>query len=156
MNENKTKKYLYMAIISACISSASILLCMANNNQTEAFIRIVFPAIFWGFIVIEIIFLLKADKYRKKCVSNQKRGIRKHQKAGILYFFSNKKAKIVDVCFLLSLLIEIVLMLVGNGDKTFNYLIIFVIVFSFHMHCFMNGKNYLYIISQNQLRGLSK
>lgn len=63
---------------------------------------------------------------------------------GIIHFFQNMEAKIMDVLMFVSLF-TIIIAKVCNAELQLIYIIFAVFVFSFGMHCMLNGLNYKYI-----------
>lgn len=66
---------------------------------------------------------------------------------GIIRVFSNIPAKIADITFVIGLVGFIICIATANSDKFITYIMLSVTVLAFHMHCMLNGKNYVYIKS---------
>lgn len=69
---------------------------------------------------------------------------------GLVRFFSNKPAKLADIATLASLVLFTIFALFT--DSYFIYVFLSVFVFSFQMHCVLNGENYIYINSNKKVR----
>lgn len=72
---------------------------------------------------------------------------------GLIHFFQNKPAIIADVSLLLSLVMFIIVKLLTD-IQVFQFITLALIVFTFGMHCMLNGMNYIYITYQ--IRNQSK
>ena len=69
----------------------------------------------------------------------------KPQQPGMIRFFSNKEAKIADIILAAGLLGTAIAIAVTNGVGYSCYVFIGISVFSFCMHCILNGRMYLYV-----------
>ena len=98
---------------------------------------------FWLGFVGTVFMALKINHSRKTSyLFNELFGNRKQ--LGLIYFFQNTEALIVDVAMVISLMGLIIAILYSANLKVI-YVIIAVFVFSFGMHCMLNGMNYKYI-----------
>jgi len=73
------------------------------------------------------------------------------RKVGLLSFFSNTAAAVADVTAIAGLLGLIISMIVTEGSGYICYAFIAVFVFSFSMHCILNGRIFYYVVHQDQM-----
>ena len=73
------------------------------------------------------------------------------QRVGIISFFQNTYAAVADVFTILSILGLIIAMIVTQGMGYVCYILVCLFVFSFSMHCILNGKIFYYIINQDKI-----
>lgn len=98
------------------------------------------------------IMLHRCYKHHLHSGRERKRGQRKTaaeamkpQQPGMIRFFSNKEAKIADIILAAGLLGTAISIAVTNGVGYSCYVFIGISVFSFCMHCILNGRMYLYV-----------
>ena len=91
--------------------------------------------------------------YRRRTwyASHRSKKIRIQQKIGFVTFFSNIYATIADIVSILSLLGFVISMFATQGTGYICYVFISLLVFSFSMHCILNGKGFYHIINQDKL-----
>ncbi|WP_294953157.1 hypothetical protein [uncultured Eubacterium sp.] len=117
---------------------------IVGNEKSYLMIKIVFPLIFWLGLVAEQYFFWESNKIRKEILN--KGNYRKlNAKIGLISFLQNKYGAIADLIFFVSLIILSLLMIVKVGEKSVQYIFIFLLVLSFRLHTILNGKNFRYI-----------
>lgn len=119
-----------------------------TENESNRALTIVTGIFFWcGFIGTITTFILMNMSRRKseKPVSG-KNGI---LNIGLFRFFSNTFAGVFDVIMILSLCVFIVALIAADNIPV-QLIIMAIFVFSFGMHCILNGINYKYIISKDR------
>ena len=141
-----------MALIASGVSAAAILLCIwAVRTEAEIFLYLI-PTIFWLALILEQVFIWKANSILKKIVEKEK--IRKIQaKPGIIAPFQTKLGVIADISFIVSLVVFTVLVILNWGNDWLQFVCLFLIVLSFRVHCIANGKNYYYKMHVLSKRG---
>lgn len=130
------KKLLYFQIISYFVSSISLALTSFvsyEDSLMKKIISIIIGILFWAGLVVGIILIFVAKKQNEN-LSNAK-GI------GLISFFKNRPAICFDVIMIVSLIISIVVIVI-QSESFIGSLIIALFVFSFEMHCILNGKTY--------------
>lgn len=148
---NILKKYqvlLYVSVICCIVSGVSLLaipLVDLDGTEAQRLFAVLFAALFWLGLIVEIVLFVIADK--KRCIvekSREMQGYRKNKKAlpGVLSYFSNREAVIADMMALISF-IAVILMILLKVTNVWVFVIIAAIFFlSFNFHCFFNGRNY--------------
>lgn len=143
---HKGQHLLKLSIICSFISSTPLLSCifLEKNNESDVIIKIVFPIVFWIGLLAEQFFFWKSNSIRKDILKSGK--FRKlKSNIGLISMLQNEYGAVADIVFVISLVVLLVLMIIGIGEKTAQYVLIFLLVLSFRLHCILNGKNFKYI-----------
>lgn len=117
-------KNIVFCITSFFISSFSVVLMPLFNRDNYLLIANILAAIFWGFLVIGIIFTMLLLKTKKK-KRNTKR---------IFGLFKTKTTKITDSIMILSLLIVILLTLLEKQNYQLQMIFLFLFLYSTELH----------------------
>ncbi len=120
---------------------AATILVMPFASETRAFVVIV-GVVFWLFAFIGYGLLIVADSARKKAMRSmvELQPISK-ERPGIITFFSNVYAAAADTTMILSFVLFIAINFTEFRTSYFAYILLFLLVYSIHMHCLLNGKN---------------
>ncbi len=94
---------------------------------------------FWLSAILSGITFLLANKKRKAATGTIK------SRPGIFCFFKNPWAKLADAAFGVSLS-GLILVTITASKSYLPYILVSLSVFTFLMHCVLNGKNYQYAI----------
>ena len=98
---------------------------------------------FWIGLIGTITMAVKINYSRKKSYRFEDKPLKVKQ-LGLISFFKNKEAKVADIAMFASCICFIVTRIcTDNLYWLFIFLALF--VFSFGMHCMLNGKNYIYL-----------
>ena len=137
-------KNLRIAQIFTLLSSLAVLLIILDVEESKEFIVMLAASLmFWGCLIAEQIFLWNANKQRKQ-VERRLSGYKAQGLPGICSFFKTKLGLISDVLWAVSTVIYIILLAGNWGEKVAQYILLFLMVLSFRLHCIANGKNYRY------------
>lgn len=98
---------------------------------------------FWTGLIGTVVMAIKINISRKKSpvfssVSDTRRRL------GLIHFFSNKEAVIIDTMLFASVVGCVLARYVIPGN-TATFIFVGLFIFSFGMHCMLNGINYRYI-----------
>ena len=144
----KCKMILFISIFLFAIMSAVFLILPLGNelpNGTSS-ISIITGVLFWGgFIMGCVMQFVLMIQYRKLV------GIGKGQKTekmGLISFFKNKIATIFDLLFVISLISLIVEKIWTDMTLYVCFVSLSLLIFSFIMHCILNGKIFRYIFKK--------
>lgn len=107
-------------------------------------------ACFWIGLIGTIVFAVLINKSRKSDKEFQESHA-DMKRIGIIHFFSNKSAIIVDILMIVSLTALIIVRLF-RGSIILSFILISIFVFTFGMHCMLNGINYVYINDSRRKR----
>lgn len=163
------KIMIFFSMLCLLIFSLSFL-CMPYANEKYVhgdrnYIYLI-GAMFWGSLILGYLLLFivnyrrrealrrNKDQYKKQKFKGKKQ--KKMDKPprkepwGVFGCLSNIPAIISDCTFLISLMGCITYMAMKSTTDYLNYILFAIILFSFHMHCIFNGKNYRYIFSKEK------
>ena len=150
MMTNKRKKNLLIFQIAAlCVLSQSILCMPLTSQASNSIASYINATVFW----FSIIWLFAASVVlcrirRKNYVT--KRGFKKRTKLGLTHFFQNRQATIIDIIMLISLVGFIALVIWAPTQQLPGFILLALMVFSFGMHCILNGTNYVYVMEHKR------
>jgi hypothetical protein len=133
-----------------CIAASSAMIAIIplgdfNGNHTEMTIAYMIGAVFWGGVIVGGCLFSTLNRMRKKTQWGWLLPKSQKTRIGAFTFFRNRAAVITDIICGLSFIASIVLMMIDVGWITFT--IISVFVFTFQMHCILNGENFNYIVT---------
>lgn len=144
----KMKKQKYMFWISTLgffVMSLSLLFMYQDILYIGMPIREVIASIvFWVMLIIGI--LVQIMLYISMRESIKSDFATKKRKIGLICFFSNRYAAVADLLMIVSMIILIISFILTDASNYFNYIILSVFVFSFSMHCVLNGRKFYYMI----------
>ncbi len=151
MKNLKTQKYsekhikrllvLYIVFLSV-LSVAFVIMPIASAQKDLSQIPLMISGAFlWGGSIGTVVSALKFNKAVKKI---DKPKDKKKNQLGLICFFKNKEAKIADIAMFISIICFIVVK-ICRGNLYLQFVLLAMFVFSFGMHCMLNGKNYFYL-----------
>lgn len=148
MNFKRDKRLLILSLICLGISSFSIL-GVVNASYDENYgskaLAITVAVAFWAGLIIGYVLLIMLNKNRRASAVKIGRFKTGGCQFGIFKFFRNKEAIIADVIMLLSLVLFIIFRILDNVSVYLDLTVIALLIYSFHLHCILNGQNYRYI-----------
>ena len=107
-------------------------------------------ALFWIALISTVGMAIRINNSRRRssAFNIKYEGLRK---LGLIHFFQNKKALIMDAIMFASLLVFIVARFL-TWNTIVQFLFVSMFAFSFGMHCMLNGINYIYIKHKTKVR----
>ena len=107
-------------------------------------------ALFWTAFILTVGMAVRINKsrHRSELFNREYEGLKK---IGLLHFFQNKEALVMDAMMFTSLIVLIIIRVL-KANVTVQSLFISLFVFSFGMHCMLNGINYVYIKYKTEVR----
>ena len=145
------KRMFIFSLLCFLVSDCSILLIpfvTAAGEENKNIISYPIAAVFWIGIAAGIIFLIAACSKRRK-IEAQNRSDEKFVKRsfgiGVLSFFRNAEATVCDIIFILTVVAVIVTVVLSVNSEWLIITLTALLLISFTLHCFLNGKNYLFI-----------
>lgn len=145
MSELKRKHSILFgtSIICSVLSSLSLLAAiLVNSEGKNKEILIAFGLIFWVGLILEQVLFWRANHIMRIAITRDKRRIR--GKPGIISLSTYMEGLVVDAVFIIALIAFIVCIAFGLGESLMQYIFICLMVLSFRLHCFLNGRNYKY------------
>lgn len=131
-----------------------LLMPLGSETPTEniSAYTMVAGLMFWISIIMGIVTqCVLAHRRRSWYVIHRIRKVRATQKVGLISFFKNSYAVVADVVTILSLIGLVIAMIATQGTGYICYVLVSLFVFSFSMHCILNGKVFYHIINQNKM-----
>lgn len=145
--------WLIVSIVSFALMSTSFLLMPLDKTVELYDVMDIIPGImFWTFLVLGVVgqVLLAIRRKRFLETNKQKRFQIGKERIGLISVFKNVPAIIADVGFVISLVAVVIVTKVTNGIGYICYILLAVCVFTFCLHCILNGKNFRYVIKQEE------
>ncbi len=110
--------------------------------------------LFWSGLIIGTALQIILEVRRRSLFSkyNIKRKTMQKPRNGLLSFACNRIATIADIALLVSLVASVPAFLLTHARGYVCYVCLALLVFSFSMHCILNGRIYFYITNQTNIR----
>lgn len=110
--------------------------------------------LFWGGLVTGVALQIVLEARRNSLFAkyNVKRETMQKARNGLLSFRSNSLAAVADVFLIVSAVATILAFILTKGTGYVCYISLSVLVFSFCMHCILNGRIYIFVKNQNKVR----
>ena len=148
----RRQKMLRNYTIALAILSLSIFLMpIVNGFKENTKIPMLMDGIsFWIALISTVGMAIRINNSRRRS-STFNMNYEGLKKLGLIHFFQNKQALIMDMIMFASLITFVVArFLVWN--ITVQFLFVSMFAFSFGMHCMLNGINYIYIKHKTKVR----
>ena len=147
-----TKVYkIFLAISIACfaLSSVSVMLILADNIK-ESLKPLIISTIFWGGLIIGLIFTFLIGKYRKNetYTFNGVAFLKKYPR--IFCFMKNKNATICDIVWLLSIVLFLLFSAILGQHNVFSIMMLALALLLSYLHSVFNGNNYAFIVKRGK------
>lgn len=153
MGSKKEFLWLYISIGSFFLMACSFLLMPINFETTNLqFMSYCVGIMFWVFLILGIVSQIILAKQRKNWfIRNRIRRFRTKSKSGVIAFLQNLPATIADLTLVISVIALIVSIVLTNAMGYACYIFMALLIFSFCMHCILNGKIYYYLTNQSAI-----
>ena len=143
LKQRKNMLYTYIAFLMLLAFSFIIMPFGNMNPEAVSPVLYISGVAFWIGIAGTIIMAIRITVLRKNSSKfNEKYSDLK--KIGLIHFFQNKSAKIIDILMFLFLAGFVVTQFFSSALIA-SFVCLGLFVFSFGMHCMLNGTNYTYI-----------
>lgn len=145
------KALLLMSIILFLIMSASFLLMPLDIYKEElqsSSINIISGLCFWISLLAGCMMQFIITKRRKRCGKDRRQKQNNKKRIGAVSFFENKLAMAADLIMLAAFIACIAMFAFTSASGYVCYIIFAVFVFSFCMHCVLNGKNFRFAVGR--------
>lgn len=146
--QKKQMLYLYMAFLAALSISVFLMPIGIEIADRTRILTYLSGVMFWVslFGTISIALFINYKRKKSKEFANDASGSKRW---GIIHFFQNKPAIISDVLLFVSL-IGFIITRILSETTIFPVVFLSLFIFSFGMHCMLNGSNYNYINYQKR------
>ena len=155
MGRNRCDKIWFAVSVCSFLLLAVSFLLMPLGEETGTELStyaLVAGGLFWGALLLGIVTqCVLAHRRRAWYAKRRNKRMRTAQKIGLISFFKNKPAAMADVALLLSLIGWIIVMIVTDGFGYICFVFASLFVFSFSMHCILNGKVFYHIFFHEQM-----
>jgi len=125
--------------------SFSILIMPATVRMAEkdGVINILMGCVFWISAIAGYTLLAVANAERRKFIKHKADvDVKMGCSPGIISFFTNVPATVADVTMIASCLMFDIISTTSQRDEYISYVLLFLLVFSLHLHCLFNGRIY--------------
>lgn len=134
---------MWIGIAFSIMSSMSLLTTIFIDKLREnSWITVVFGIMFWSCLVLEQIMFCQANKTMIALIKGRSRKFRGRN--GFCSIAATFEGLIADVILVISIIALFVCIMTNIGERLIQYILIFLVVLAFRMHCILNGKNYRY------------
>ena len=154
MRNKKEFIVLYISIACFFLMSLSFLFMpIDTSTQNYKLVNALTGIFYWVFLILGCVTQVILSKMRKKwLIENRiKKYELRRQKIGMLSFMKNKYGLVADILLLVSIIGLIVASIVTEGIGYICYIFMATLVFSFCMHCILNGKIYYYLTNREKI-----
>lgn len=140
------------SFLSLSISFLLMPLGSETSNGSLSVYTLVAGIMFWVSLFLGIVTQCVLSHRRKMWyVIHRVRRLRTGQKTGLVSFFENPFAAVADIALIITLIGLIITVVLAQGGEYLYYILISVLVFSFSMHCILNGKTFYHVTNQNKM-----
>ena len=151
MRKNKDQTGAMILLVSICsflTTTVSMLLMSTDISD------ILLGSLFWGGLLVGVVSQIVLEIRRRSLFRYYNVPRQKMQKPrnGLLTFCSNREAMIADLICGASLIATVLAILITKGTAYICAVCIGILLFSFCMHCILNGRNYFHINNYGKIR----
>ncbi len=158
MNSRKDYIILWISIISFLLMAMSfILMPFEFTSEKLKLLNLISGIMFWLFLVVGIITQIMLTQQRKRwLIRHHLKRHRIKKRMGLVSFFQNMPGCIADIVSVVSLIALIVTAILTDVSGFMCYIFLALFVFSFSMHCILNGKNYYFITNKQKIEEMQR
>ena len=141
----RRKRMLHMYITLLATLAVGVVLMAIGSTVKEKTMTVMYVsgAFFWLGLIGTVYMALKINSCRKNSYRfNEQIGNLKQ--FGLIHFFQNREAQIMDVVMFVSIIGFIIAKICIN-ELLLSFILLALFVFAFGMHCMLNGINYRYL-----------
>ncbi len=149
----KRKSYIFKRILFALnivfLASLSLSFAFMPFSTREGSSKSLVMAtglLFWLGLLGTIFFALLINHFRRSDAAFNK-AAKKYRRFGLTHFFQTFPGMIFDIILILTT-IAFVVIVAMNLSLSIKFILISVIIFSFGMHCMLNGINFVYVMNK--------
>lgn len=141
----KIKQLFWFAVMFQFLMSLSVLLMpmAVQMGQQDRKMTVLIGLVFWISAIAGYVMIAMANSERKWFINRKVDGnVNMNCRPGIAEFFTNVPATVADVTMILSFLMFVIIGFTEWKYEYISYILLFLLVFSLHMHCMFNGRIY--------------
>lgn len=141
--QRKRMLYLYAAFLT--VLSVSVFLMPFGIKMADESMMLTYTSgiLFWIGLLGTIAMAVYITLSRRRSQGFAKT-YPNHKRLGLIHFFQNMPAFICDILMFISL-IGFIITRIWVGTTIWPFIFLSILIFSFGMHCMLNGSNYTYI-----------
>ena len=140
----KKKLFIGYVVFLAILAISFLLMPIASANKEKARgLLLLSGNAFWLGLIGTLLIAVAINKDRKNN-KTYKTENSKMKQLGLINFFRNQEALVADVLMFVSILGFIITRLC-SGNLYWSFIFLALFVFTFGMHCMLNGENYIYL-----------
>lgn len=157
MNDKKFDAiWLGVSMFSFLLLSCSFLLMPIEGNNMSgngiSVFSLIAGILFWFSLFVGIVTQCVLSVRRKKWyMAHRIKKTRAVQRVGVISFFQNVYGAIADIIVVISFIAFVISLIVSRSSGYACYVFLALLVFSFSMHCILNGKFFYYILNQDKV-----
>ena len=143
VQQRKRMLYLYIAFLAVLSVSMFIMpfgIKMADKSMIMTYIS---GIMFWIGLLGTIAMAVYITRSRHRSQGFAK-AHPNHKRLGLIHFFQNMPAFVCDILMFVSL-IGFIITRIWVGTTIWPFIFLSILIFTFGMHCMLNGSNYIYI-----------
>ena len=141
----RIKRLFWLAVMFQFLMSVSILLMpmAVQMGQQDRKMTVWIGLVFWISAIAGYLLIAMANSERKWFINRKVDGnVKMNRRPGFAEFFTNSPATVADVTMILSFLMFVIVGFTEWKYEYISYILLFLLVFSLHMHCMFNGRIY--------------
>ncbi|MCI8371754.1 MAG: hypothetical protein HFI75_05045 [Lachnospiraceae bacterium] len=149
------KLLLIVSILLFFVMSASFLIMPLDiymERVSSSAVNIISGLCFWIPLVGGCIMQFFLAMRRKQWMRIHKKAMDSQKRVGVVSIFENKPAIVADLVMIISFVVCVAVFACTDGSGYFCYIIVALFVFSFCMHCILNGKNFRFTAGQTKMQ----
>ena len=145
LSEKRRRKMMWLYTMFLALLAISVCLMPFGSSLKEktAILMYLSGAAFWIGLIGTIFMAVKINNSRKNSYRfNERFG--NHKQFGVVHFLQNTEAIIADIAMFVSI-VAFIIAKIWISEIIVSFILLAVFIFSFGMHCMLNGINYRYI-----------
>lgn len=158
----KYKLFFCLSVLCFFISGITILCVPITDIYGDGISRVmvyVVAGVFWIGIICGFALFFKTNSLRRLIERKNRSSdilTSPNSKIGAISFFKNREAGVCDVVLFLSALLFAILIIFKIDVEWLVIISATLLFLSFNLHCFLNGKNFIYLKSYKNNMGIEE
>lgn len=148
VSKGKLFFYLYIAMLAILSGSTFMMPFGIKTADKSMLLTYMSGALFWIGLIGTIVMAVLVTISKRRCKEFEE-SYQGSKKLGLICFFKNTEAFVFDIIMFVSF-VGFVITAIWVGTTVWPFVFLPVFIFSFGMHCMLNGSNYIYIKQQGK------